>query len=304
MPYKRNHKRRRRRRGYGGTRNLAKTLRARQRKKVGLNTRVTLANRQQIRKLSKATETKMNDRIQGEPVNDFDGQFQDSIVVDKDGVDVPSNQVFSPSLLRLTQGDGAYQRIGQWVQMKSLTMKYCITSDIGSGPDQRMYMMLVLDREGDRGSGSSLADVLNLFAVAPPPANQYALAFQNLNNTGKDGRFKILWKKSHKLSSWRQTAANVGSIVTNPAVSAGTTYGNVTRTNYNNYQFTSAQYPERVYGSVTIKRPYKLNYTDEGTERSPENQTIRLYAWSESTQTPDGSRAVLQYYCRFRFKDA
>ena len=304
MPKKRTSSRfRRSRRSSRRTGNLAKTLRNRGKNKVGLNTRVTLANRNEIRQIKKSRDTKMCDTIQAIAANQFDGQFCDDIQVDQQGTEIASNVPFSPSLLRIDQGAAHDNRVGQWVQMKSLTMKYCVSAGPRQ-PYQKIFLMLVLDREGDRGSGGDLSQVLAL-TTAGAVANKYALAYQNLNNTGKMGRFKILWRTSHLLSSPLMITNNVPPIGTVAGVPGNPNLPNVNRTTYNNQEYHGARYPERQYGSVTIKRPYKLNYTDEGGERTPENQTIRLYAWTDSTTTPtDGAPVTLQYYCRFRFKDS
>jgi len=300
MPYKRRH-RGNRKYGRGKRRNLAKTLRNRTRKKVGLNTRVTLANRQQIRRINKNIETKMCDQIQALAANEFDGQFNDNVRFDPQGQESIANIPFSPSLLRLAQGSASHQRNSDWVTMKSLTVKYCITADNRAGPYQRLYMMLVLDQMGEVGSGTSVNEVLQLTSAAPAPANAFGLAYQNLNNTGKNGRFKILWKKHHTVSMPLQTTHTV------PAANAPVpaTPPPVAQASYQAAGVSEKVFPRRVYGSVTIKRPYKLNYGQETTEKSPDNQTIRLYCWSESVDSPTvGNDAQLQYYCRFRFKDA
>ena len=298
--FKQHRRRRRGRRSYP-KRNLAKTLRNRTRKAVGLNTRVTLANRQQIQKINKQINTKMADNIQAVQANQFDGQFQNNITVGIAGNENTAAIPFSPSLLRLQSGADSWSRVGDWVQMKSLTMKYCITADDRSGAFQRIYMMLVLDQRGTSGNGCSVGDVLKLTSAVPPPANRFALAFQNLDNTGKNGRFKILWKKHHTVSQRLYTTDTVPQ-TTAPVPATPPPVAQVT---YQQAGVSQKVYPNRVYGSVTIKRPYKLNYGIENTEKSPENQTIRLFAWSESQDNPaDGSRAQLQYYCRFRFKDA
>lgn len=253
------------------------------------------SNKNQITKLKKAIETKMCDQIQGVAANTFAGQFNDAIVVDAAGQEQTAAIPFCPSLLRIPQGIESFQRIGDWITMKSLTMKYCITADRAAGTFQRVYLMLVLDN--DPTVVTSLSDVLVLSTAAGPPPNKYALAYQNLNKTGLGGRYKILWKKTHNLSSQLMPAYNVPATT---QVAAGGTM----QPSYNAFGINSRQNPARVYGSITIKSPYKLNYPTVGGTVSPQNKTIRLYAWSESLITPGGAVATLQYYCRFRFKDA
>jgi hypothetical protein len=75
------------------------------------------------------------------------------------------------------------------------------------------------------------------------------------------------------------------------------------RPEYDNSQWRSKSYPGRVYGSVTINRPYKLNYGQNTDTKNPDNQTVRLFAFSTAEGATGGSGAIIQYYCRFRFKD-
>lgn len=286
-----------------GSRNLAKTLRNRGKSKVGLNTRVTLANRQQIRQIKKSIDTIMVDTVQGLAVNDFDGQYNDSINLDKDGVEVAANIPFCPSLLRIPRD----RRVGSWLQMKSMTMKYCVTAGARSGQFQRIYMMLVLDTHGGADTGGDLSSVLALESAVPPPNNRYALAFQNLSNTGKEGRFKILWRQTHTVSAAYNSSNVPQTVAPEPATPAP-----IAQAAYAISTTAAKAYPLRVYGSVTLKRPYKFNYGQDPTtvpvpaEGSPENQTIRLYSWTEAPYGATGSAndLQLQYYTRFRFKDA
>ena len=256
-------------------------------------------NARAIKKIKKSVETKMCDQIQGIVANNFDGQFMDNAQVNTQGEFTGQQPAvaFSPSLLRLDQGVRLFERNGAWVQMKSLTMKYCLTADDRAGTYQRLYMMLVLDQDGQLGTGAQLSNVLALESAVPAPNNKYALAFQNLTNTGRKGRFKILWRKAHTLSS-----ATLPTNTVNDITQANV--GSTMRTLYQDFDLGSKRSPQRVYGSVTIKRPYKLNYGSEGVVSSPINQTIRLFAWSESNDTPTtGAEIQIQYYCRFRFKD-
>lgn len=298
-----NRRQTRRRRGYGGRRNLAKTLRARQRKKVGLNTRVTLANRNQIRKIKKSITTKVKDNTQATAANNFNGQFEDLIEINNLGQTNAGGTLvnWSPSLLTLATNTPV-DRDDQWVQMKSLTMKYCWSANDPRQVYQKIHLFLVLDNEGasaETGNDGpvALSDLLTRTGVAPYPANAYANAFQNLATTGLKGRFKILWKKTHICSTaTMKDTTQVPAIVT--AAPSDTT-----RAAYTNAEQVCKRYPPRVYGSVTIKRPYKLNYGTQGLNSGPVNQTIRLFAFTESIFGANGANGDLQYYCRFRYKD-
>ncbi len=299
MPYTRRNRRRstRHTRRAGGS-SIKTAWRNRKRRKIGLVQRTLMANRQSLHRLKKSITTKVQQDEQALPANDWDGQYNDNLIVDNDGQETSTTTAFSPSLLRLPFG-GLGGRNDPWVQMKSLTMKYCITAG-DRFVNQRVTLMLVLDNDliGNPSGNVDLGEILDFTgATVAPPANKYDLAFQNLTTTGHKGRFKILWKKVHML-----TTNNVVDTATVPAITQEAV-GTVMRPQYDNAQWRSRSYAGRQYGSVTIKRPYKLNYGQETTTLSPANQTIRLFAFSTAEGSAGGAGSVIQYYCRFRFKD-
>ncbi len=283
---------------------IQKAWRQRKRRKIGLVQRTLMANRRNIKSFKKSVTTNVQSDIQALPAANFDGQYNDSCICDNVGSESTSALPYSPSLLRLPYNVAGAVESGRkdaWVQMKSLTMKYCITAG-DRYVNQRVNMMLVLDRAGDSNDSNIPISVLLYFtgATVGPPANRYDLAFQNLDNTGLHGRFKILWKKTHMLST-----NNIVATVTVPAITpaaAPATYGSE-RAEYDNSQWRSRSYPGRIFGSVTLKRPYKLNYGQEASTISPANQTIRLFMWQTAEGAAAGAGATLQYYTRFRYKD-
>lgn len=294
MPYTRRRRARvttRRRRA--GASSIQKAWRRRKRRKIGLVQRTLMANRNNLRRLKKKITTQVQEDEQALVANNWDGQYNDNLILDNEGQ--YNNLPYSPSLLRLPFG-GPSGRKDAWIQMKSLTMKYCVTAG-DRFINQRVTLMLVLDT--DLAYPSDIGEVLKFTgATVAPPANKYDLAYQNLNNTGgPQGRFKILWKKTHLLS----TNAVIDT-VTVPAITQENV-GQVMRPAYENQSWTARTYPGRVYGSITIKRPYKLNYGENTDTRNPLNQSIRLYGFSTAEGSAGGSGAVIQYYCRFRFKD-
>jgi hypothetical protein len=297
MPYTRRRRPHRghRRRAAGS---IQKAWRNRKRRKIGLVQRTLMANRQALSRIKKSFTTKVQQDEQALPANDWDGQYNDNLIVDNDGQETSTTTAFSPSLLRLPFG-GLGGRVDPWVQMKSLTMKYCITAG-ARYVNQRVTLMLVLDNDliGNPSGNIDLGEILDFTgATVAPPSNKYDLAFQNLTTTGHKGRFKILWKKVHML-----TTNDVVDTATVPAITQQAA-GTVMRPEYDNAQWRSRSYAGRQYGSVTIKRPYKLNYGQSSTTLSPANQTIRLFAFSTAEGALGGAGSVIQYYCRFRFKD-
>lgn len=299
LDWKRQIKRNRRYGQYHTSRSsISKAWKAKKRKKIGLVQRTLMANRQNLKRLKKTITTQVQADEQALPANDFDGQYNDNLVVDNDGVEATSNLPYSPSLLRLPFG-GPTGRKDAWVQMKSLTMKYCISA----GPrfiNQRITLMLVLDTNfTDLIGNINLSSILTFTgATVGPPSNKYDLSFGNLDTIGgPSGRFKVLWKKTHTVST-----NAVLDTVTVPAITQQNV-GTIMRPAYDNQSWVARAYPGRVYGSVTIKRPYKLNYGQGNTTKNPDNQTLRLFAFSTAEGALGGSGAQIQYYCRFRFKD-
>lgn len=296
MPYVPKYlKRYRRRKKAAGS--IQKAWKRRKQRKIGLVQRTLMANRNNLKRLKKTITTQIMDDEQALPANAFDGQYNDSLVVDNDGVESTSALPYSPSLLRLPYAipDG---RKDPWITMRSLTMKYCITAG-DRWVNQRVTLMLVLDTSPQDSTNVALSDVLTFTgATVGPPANKFDLAYQNLDNCGGPKcRFKILWRKVHMV-----TTNNVIDTATVPAITQAAA-GVVMRPEYENAQWRSRSYPGRQYGSVTIKRNYKLNYGVTAAGKTPENQTVRLFAFSTAEGSAGGAGAVIQYYCRFRYKD-
>lgn len=320
MPYTRRRRPRRstrRRRRAAGS--IQKAWRRRKRRKIGLVQRTLMSNRQQIRKIKKSQDTKMCSRVTGRDpaVNGglaYSGQYVwPPITIDNDGMVLPAaTTFFAPSLLQLPNNgfnfgssgvpqvvDSAganYARADQWVTMKSLTLKYKVQA--GNLAEERLTLMLVLDRNPEEAIGNLneiLTSAIQLDTTIVNPEDFYRMAFQNLDNTGKEGRFKILWRKEHIVNPLEVQTENVPAIATDTTG----TLPDVTRAAYVGAQFANPLRPDKIYGSVTIKSPYKLNYGTNPSNMSPLNQTIRLYAFAADT----GSRASLGYQARFRFKE-
>lgn len=312
--YTRSRSRRTTRRRRGAASSIQKAWRRKKRRKIGLVQRTLMANRQQIKRIKKSVETKMCDRVPGRnpPINDgtpYSGNYvYPAISVDNKGQIATTTDLFCPSLLQLpcttlqfgtppntieAQGN-SWAREGQWVQMKSLTMKYKV--EAGSIANERLTLMLVHDSMPNE-TEPDLTDLLTLAVTMDAgvvnPADFYRMAFQNLDNTGKEGRYKILWRKEHIVNPIEVQLEQVPAI-TQEAV------GSVMRPAYYADQYANTLRPHEVYGSVTLKLPYKINYGTDGTNLSPYNQTIRLFAFTSEA----GARPTFTYFCRFRFKDA
>ena len=286
---------------------ISRAWRVRKRRRTGLLTRTALANRRQIRRMNKAVETKVLRDNQATQALQFAGQFNDSILVDNTGQEVPAALPFAGDLLYCTQGAGQDQRVGAWIQLHSMTMHYCISTQAPTR-DATYQLFVVLDREPLQGASlTGAAGVLQLDSALPAPPNKLSLAFQNLGQTGKGGRFKILARKTHRLSSAEVVTTAVPPITTS-AASGGAppvTYGDVSRSTYLEGTTTSLakSHPAYINGSINLKLGYKINYGPDVSVQ-PSNQTIRIMAFQACPAGFQQPRCILQYYTRVRFKDA
>ena len=290
-------------------RSIARAWRVKKRRRTGLTTRTVLANRRQIRQIKKATETKVMQNVQATQANAFNGQYCDNIIVDKDGVDTVANLPFAPDLINCPQGTKSDERVGDWIQLKSLTMHYCITATPNLRiPDCHFELFVILDREPLTAcSLLGAADgLLQLESAQPAPDNAAMLAFQSLKTTGgKEGRYKILARKKHRLSNFTPYGSTVPPIQTSQGGQPGNTFGVVTRVAYaeNCPRSMSKQYPGYVSGSINLKLAHKINFGDDASV-DPQNQTIRLLAFQCSPAGYSQPACNLQYYTRIRYKDA
>ena len=298
------------------TETLTKRLENSQKKKIGLNNRLTIANSHQIARLKKTIETKVAENIEASSLNNYEGNFVVNLQADYEGSFTGGSGASAWNLLACknlkayssgttvnTDVDG---RVGRWIQMKSMTMKYCVYADENAdeNQNQRVWLYIIHDTQPDLNT-PVIGDVFKSEASDSPPIpatniNGIALSFMNLGQIGKKGRYRLLWKKLHILTPSSEGNGYVNAVVP-PIVPAPApaTYGSA-RAQYTLHSSYAKGYPNHIYGSVTIKRPYKLNYGDDIRETVPENQTLFLMMHSEDSSTA----ANLTAYTRFRYKDA
>lgn len=304
MPFHRRRTYRRRRRRHAAASRIGRAWRARKRRRTGLLTRTALANRRTIRRIAKAVETKVVDSNQATQALQFNGQFNDAIIVDKDGQEVGAAIPFAGDLLYMQQGSNSDRRIGAWVQLKSLTMHYCVTLPSNYPSDVCWYQIfVVLDRSPTLGASLIGAEGLlqGPNGLVGPPNNALALWFQNLGETGKDGRYKILARRKLTLGSNTCTGFQVPAIA--PAAPPAT-FGSA-RPAYLDCSVSNLARsgPSSVIGSINLKLNHKINYGPDVSVQ-PTNQTLRIFAFQCAPTGSNQPRAVLQYYTRVRYKDA
>lgn len=282
---------------------IARAWKAKKRRKAGLYERTVLQNRRQLKVLKKSVETKVMQNTQADGPNQFCGQYQDNILVDNTGQETIANIPFAGDLLCLNQGVKSDERIGDWIQLTSLTMHYCICLPTTRGtPDCWYELFIVLDRSPLLGASlGTTTGVLALSSAAPPPPNWLTLAFQNLSETGKDGRWKILARKKHRLNSTTVTPVQVPAIA--PALPPAT-FGSA-RPSYLGGVLNAVSKPSFQYvnGSINLKLNHKINY-GPAVSVQPSNQTLRIMAFQCNPAGIVQPLATLQYYTRIRFKDA
>lgn len=297
-------------------RSIQAAWRARKASKQSLIARTAQSNRKQIKAIKKEIETKVAENLEANALSNYEGNYVVSLQADWQGsftggsgasawnlLACKSLKAYSTGTTVNTDVDG---RVGRWIQMKSITIKYALFADENAdeNQNQRVFMYLVHDSQPDLNT-PVIGDVFDSQAITTPPTtasnlSPIALAFQNLGQTGKKGRFKVLWKKLHILTPSSETAgyvnATVPPIVPAPAPA---TYGSA-RAGYTVHSNYAKRYPNHIYGSITIAKPYKLNYGDDIRETVPNNQTLFLMFHSEDAQTA----ANMTAYSRFRYKDA
>lgn len=288
---------------------IAAAWRARKRRKTSLFTKTLLANRRAVRRLNKCVETKMISGVDIQPTNGFKGQYVQNLIVDNVGQFIgPGTSPYANDLLGgLQQGTQSDERIGAWIHLKSITLHYSVIADQTS-PQAHVNFLLVHD--SDPQSAANLTQLLTLQSASPPPLNWTQLAFQSLDETGKGGRYKLLWRKTHVVScasTLADSSTAVPPIVTTaqPAPGGGT-YSNVTRATYTNQPVNMAckQYPLCVYGTKTFRLKYKINYGQRPASDLPENQSLKLFCFQTAPIGQPQPSARIDYYARVRFHDA
>ncbi len=302
MPFRRRTRRRRysiKSRAHAAS-TISKAWKRRRRSKTGLVSRTAQANRRAVKRIQKSVETKLIQDTQATPANQFSGQYSDNVNVDNRGVDAGSALPFFADLLSgLAQGTGTQERVGAWIQLTSVTVKYWLAGINGCPAHYTLF--LVHDKTPSQQG--NIADLLDFPGAAPIIQNAYDMAFQNMSNVGKDGRFKILWKKVHKLSdssSWNNVDGPVPAITQAPS-------GTVMRPAYGpvrTWQQQDKMYPSYLTGSVTLKLPYKINYGMANASVQPFNQTLRLMALCTAPPGLPQPDVRMGFYTRVRFKDA
>lgn len=318
MPYRR---RRRRPRHHAASR-IQSAWRRKKRKRFGLTARTALSNRRQIQKVKKLIETKISKPLEATLATNFRGSWINNLVVDNAGLSGGAPFYFHPVYTQISGTAATFPSVnplhgvvGRWSQMKSLTLKGCVTARSSSGASmyQRTTFILCHDSKPTLNpvlvsSGASPNDGLLDPQLGATVNNRLDTAFYNLNTTGKDGRYKVLKRWTVTVSPHVDLSSyTVPAISTTAAGVAPNVYGNTVRPQYAASSLgLSKKYPPQVYFSHTIQKPYKFNWgaaINTAPSRIPENQNIILFAFSTNGPGMTATSPTIQLVSRFRFKD-
>jgi len=277
------HRHRRRRTRHEAASSIGRAWRNRKRRKIGLVQRTVTANRRSISSLRKTQEIKeKGDQVAtvGASPDTWAGQ-QFRLQADYRGettTGIPA--IVNP--LWLNKGTDANDRIGNWVQMTSLSYHVQIDAETGTlaASSNRVGMLVVLDTS-PMGTGSSAANLYQYAGVTPLPntgslldphgsTNDYPwLMFKNKGTTtGPDARYKILRHHKGIIQPQAEGAVKFKSVIF----------------------------------SDSVKAPYKLNYDDSASgDALPQNQRLLFFFYSDSVVFP---APQVNGFARLRFRDA
>lgn len=246
-----------------GRKSISTAWKLRNRRKTGgLNNRTTQANYKAIKKIKKSIETKMIESTVCVAPH-YGGQAFVEFV--------PSTGLVQRLFTGIQRGDLSDERNGNWVQMKNLTLKLKVEPEAGALPSttSRVNFYLVLDRNPMENDNTTV-NTASLGMLLAGSSGDTSLQYQNMDNTGLEGRFKVL-------KHWVQSVS--------PAPPAVGRY-----------------YPPVSYKTVTLKGRYKIKYIERaGLNVEPINQNILLFMFSQSVAVP---HPRVQCFARVRYKDA
>lgn len=262
---------------YKAARTIGRAWRARKRRRAGgLLARTALSNRRALRRLNRSVETKMIDTVPASVGTGYGGQWLASQAVDSRGwlanVVATPVAVLSP-WYGVAQGDGADERTGDYITMKSLTYK--INFIAANAETNRVGCYIVLDTQPSNsqaslsGAPAPLASE-TILDTGPQASGVMPQRFQNMDTcAGPQARYKVLKHIQTRLSKSTLGTSGVGPLKPSVIVSG------------------------------TLKAPYRIRY--DGTNLLPANQNLLFCFYSDSGVAP---HPTFDFRCRFRYKDA
>lgn len=267
------------RRRSGAARSIQSAWRSRKRRKVGLNTRTTLANRRAIKSLKRSPEIKDLQVIQANSPNGYHGQYFRPVQVDNLGLDLNGVSVVMKPMRGMVQGASGSDRIGNFVKHRRTTFKFYFEAPSALvAPIVEEYneitVIICLDKEPNGTTAPQLTGLTSgslLEGVSTNPSMKYYLE----KNVGKTCRFKPLYRKTVRIAPVQGGVAGY---------------------------LQSTPYPPFARWSHTIKAPYKLEYgTSLGTTNLyPQNQELVAFFMSDSSVVP---HPTVSAYCKFTWTD-
>lgn len=275
MPYKKRRRWSMKKRG-GAARSIQSAWRRRKRRKVGLNTRTTLANRRAIKTLKRSPEVKNLMVIQGNSPNGYKGQYFRPVQVDNLGLDLNGVPVVMKPFHGMVQGAGGSDRIGNFVKHRRTTFKFYIEAPTALvAPIVEEYnvvtAIICLDTAPNTTTAPQLTGVTSgslLEGVSTNPTMKFYLE----KNVGKTRRYKPLFRKTVRIAPVQGT------------VGTG---------------LQSTGYPPFAEFSHTVKAPWKLEFgTALGTTSLyPQNQRLVVFFMSDSSAVPHPTVSCYAKFC-------
>lgn len=261
---------------HGHASTIQRAWRNRKRRKTGLVSRTVLANRKRISAIARRPEIKVIESQEGTSADTpvpWQGQYF-RLTANRDGqTTLPTtNAIVNPLYLaQSTAEPAANSRVGDWVTLRSLTYKVQVDAETGATAANfnRVGMIIVLDRDPTSPTPNLNGVVANdTGTLLDGQSLEAYLKFPKKENCiGKEARYKIL--KHHRGMVQPQAAG-------------------------------ANRMPNLVWTGV-VKAPYKLQYNANAYPRTPRNQNILLFFYSDSAAFP---APQFTGYCRYRFTDS
>jgi len=181
----------------------------------------------------------------------------------------------------LPQGTSHAARVGDWIKMKSVTLKFYIEPPSAAiAPIVEEYNEVGVVVALDRNPKDTTPPVLTggtAGGLLSGAANNPMLKYYDINNVTFKGRYKILYKKIVRVAP-----------VQSPIVPAT--------------GLQSTGYPPFARWTWTCTAPFKVKYRSNPQEGTlPDNQELCVFFFSDSGTLP---HPYVSCYSRFRFKDA
>lgn len=226
--------------------------------------RMIISNRKLIKKVAGDIEVKhQQNRLATTP--NYVGDYLVDVGIDNLGFDTAAHPAIFGlrPLAGITQGlsgDSSAGRVGEWIQLRTIRLRYLIKAGYEDVPPfqiqskevkQKLTIIVIKDMTPEQ----SLPAWSQIFTTAAPQEFNPNLTFLNLKSV--QNRFKVLKKVTRTVHVSQPFFGPSGEV---------------------NGIF--AQGRNQAEGTITLKIPYKFQYTDSGPFNRPVNQSVYVLACS------------------------